>query len=65
MSIEYKRLSTGYHYACETAAFHRFAQWPIGSELTAEHVSHNGLSDADIEAFIRDVREATHCRVEM
>jgi len=53
--IEYKRLSTGYHYARDTRAFHCFAQWPVGQELTAEHVSHNGCG---VEQFIREVEQA-------
>lgn len=50
--VIYKRLSTGYHYVRDTSAAHVFAQWPVGEELLPMHVSHNGLSSAEILRFI-------------
>lgn len=39
MDLEYKLLSTGYHYVRDRGAHHLFAQWPVGKFCKAEDVS--------------------------
>lgn len=47
--LEYKLLSTGYHYVRAARFAHLFAQWPIGG---AVQISHNGeLSESDERLF--------------
>lgn len=56
--VVYERLGTGYHHARDTRAAHVFAQWPVGEGLLPMHVSHNGLSSAEILRFIGAANEA-------
>lgn len=50
--VSYKRLNSGYHFARAVGHAHLFAQWPIGTELTIEHVSHHWQSIETIGDFI-------------
>ena len=42
MTLDYKRLSSGYHYVKANSFHHLFAQWPVGERLTPSHVSSHG-----------------------
>lgn len=58
MIVSHKRLASGYHFVNAVGYAHLFAQWPVGTELTIEHVSHHWQPIDTINEFISEAMKA-------
>lgn len=60
MELTHKILESGYNQVVAVEYAHLFAQWPVGTDLTMEHVSQGEFkqSDETIDKFIKLAMES-------